>query len=164
MPACHLTRNLFSILLIAGACLMGMGPARAQNEPNSTIAACLQAWGNHPFSSNPSYKTLATSVKVFGIGQNTVDSEVTSGPSLVLINPGVNVMGGSTIELLNPRGWYCMRTTVNVMGGMEIKVHCDAQLALTSDGTTVLGNNPESKGVTVMGSTRVERVGCGQAS
>lgn len=153
-----------SLLLLASAWLLAAAPAQAQNEPNSSIAACLKAWGQHPFGNNPSYRTMSTSVKVFGIGQNTVDNQVTSEPALVLINPGVNVMGGSTIELLNPRGWYCMRTTVNVMGGMEIKVHCDARLALTSDGTTVMGNNPENKGVTVMGSTRVERVGCGQAS
>lgn len=165
MPASSISRALPSVLLFAAACLSAPATTLAQSEePNSSIAACLKAWGNHPFGSNPAYRTLSTSVKVFGIGQDTVDSQVTAEPALVLINPGVNVMGGSKIELLNPKGWYCMRTTVNVMGGMEIKVHCDARLALTSDGTTVLGNNPESKGVTVMGSTRVERVGCGQAS
>ncbi|TNF58210.1 MAG: hypothetical protein EP308_00890 [Burkholderiales bacterium] len=165
MPARTLSKVLPSAMLLAGACLLVPATAQAQSEePNSSIAACLKAWGKHPFGSNPAYRTLSTSVKVFGIGQDTVDKQVTAQPALVLINPGVNVMGGSAIELLNPRGWYCMRTTVNVMGGMEIRVHCDARLALTSDGTTVLGNNPENKGVTVMGSTRVERVGCGQAS
>jgi hypothetical protein len=158
-------KRLPSALILVLACMLAPATARAQSEEtNSSLAACLKAWGKHPFGNSPAYRTLSTSVKVFGIGQDTVDNQVTAEPALVLINPGVNVMGGSRIELLNPRGWYCMRTTVNVMGGMEIKVHCDARLALTSDGTTVLGNNPENKGVTVMGSTRVERVGCGQAS
>ena len=119
--------------------------------------------GTHPFGKNPTFKTLSTSVKVFGIGKNTADTEATSSPALVLINPGVNVMGGTTIELLNPNGWYCLRTNVNVMGGFTIKAHCKARLASASEngsGTTVMGNNSDQKGVTVMGSTQVEFVGC----
>jgi hypothetical protein len=132
-------------------------------EVDGAMAACLKAWGKHPFGANPAYKTLATQVKVFGIGKDTQDTEVTKSPALTLINPGVNVMGGSTIELLNPNGWYCFKSNVNVMGGLTIKAHCKAKLASSSsDGasTTVLGDNKESQGVTVMGSTTVERVGC----
>lgn len=147
---------LFLVLLLALS-----APARAlAEEVDSSIAACLKAWGTHPFGKNPKYKTMQTSVKVFGIGKSTSDTETTSGPALVLLNPGVNVMGGSTVELLNPNGWYCLRTTVNVMGGMNIRAHCKAHLASTSDGATVLGNSSENKGVTVMGSTNVERIGC----
>jgi hypothetical protein len=129
------------------------------DEADSSIAACLKAWGTHPFGKNPKFRTLQTSVKVFGIGKTAGDTETTAAPALVLVNPGVNVMGGSTLELLNPNGWYCLRTTVNVMGGLKIRAHCSAHLASTSDGATVLGNS-ESKGVTVMGSTQVEHVGC----
>lgn len=129
-------------------------------EPESSVAACLKAWGTHPFGKNPKYKTMQTSVKVFGIGKSTSDGETTSSPTLVLVNPGVNVMGGSTVELLNPNGWYCLRTTVNVMGGLNLRMHCKSHLAFTSDGATVLGNSSEQKGVTVMGSTKVERIGC----
>ena len=43
---------------------------------------------------------------------------------------------------------------------MNIRAHCKAHLASTSDETTVMGNNSENKGVTVMGSTNVERVDC----
>jgi len=129
-------------------------------EIDSSIAACLKAWGKHPFGKTPQFKALSTSVKVFGIGKNTSDTEVTGSPALVLVNPGVNVMGGTVIELLNPNGWYCLRTSVNVMGGLNIRAHCKAHLASTSDGTTVMGNSAENKGVTVMGSTTVERVDC----
>ncbi len=156
------TKNLLLATLVATASLLGGGAAQAQ-EVDGSIAACLKAWGKHPFSAHPKYKTLSTSVKVFGIGANTADTEPTSSPALVLINPGVNVMGGSTIELLNPNGWYCLRTNVNVMGGMTIRAHCKAHLATASEGgsgTTVMGNNQDQKGVTVMGSTQVERVGC----
>ena len=142
-------------------CLALAAPIVASaQEVDSSIAACLKAWGSNPFGKNPQYKTLQTAVKVFGVGKNTSDTERTSSPALILVNPGVNVMGGSTIELLNPNGWYCLRTTVNVMGGVNIRAHCKAHLASSSDGATVMGNNSENKGVTVMGSTNVERVDC----
>jgi hypothetical protein len=131
-------------------------------EVDSSIAACLKAWGDHPFGKNPQFKTLATSVKVFGIGKTTSDTEPTSSPSLVLINPIFNVMGASTIELLNPNGWYCLRTTVSVIGRVSLRAHCKAQLASISDGHTARGNNTENRaikdqGVTVMGSLSIER-------
>ena len=129
-------------------------------EVDNSISSCLKAWGKHPFGNNPQYKTLATSVKVFGIGQDPNDSEVTQSPSLVLVNPGVNVMGGTTIELLNPNGWYCFRSTVNVMGSLSIKAHCKAHLASATEGVTVLGENSDNKSITVMGSTHIELVGC----
>jgi hypothetical protein len=129
-------------------------------EDGGSISNCLKAWGKHPFGNNPQYKTLATSVKVFGIGEDPTDSELTNSPSLVMVNPGINVMGGTTIELLNPNGWYCFRTNVNVMGGLTIRAHCKAHLASATEGVTVLGSNSDKKSITVMGSTKIELVGC----
>jgi hypothetical protein len=148
-------------LCLAVVVWMNCGLAQADTA-SSPVDACLAAWGKHPFGSNPQYRTLATAVKVFGRGPDTADRDATSAPSLVLINPGVNVMGGSKIELLNPNGWYCMRTAVNVMGGTDIKLSCQAKLASTSSGggATVLGSENAVGGVTVMGSINVERVGC----
>ncbi|MBK8739214.1 MAG: hypothetical protein IPO58_05665 [Betaproteobacteria bacterium] len=154
-------RTTAPIASVAALCLLLCAPAAVlAQEVDSSIAACLKAWGKHPFGKNPTFKTLTTSVKVFGIGKNTSDTEVTSSPTLILVNPGVNVMGGTVIELLNPNGWYCLRATVNVMGGLNLRAHCKAHLASSTDGATVLGNNTENKGVTVMGSTNVERVDC----
>ena len=131
------------------------------DSADSAITACLSAWGTHPFAKHPAYKTLQTSVKVFGIGKSNGDLDATATPALVLVNPDVNVMGGSTIELMNPNGWYCLRSTVNVMGGLNIRTHCNTHLASAKDGATVMGTNSiDNKGVTVMGSTTVERIGC----
>jgi hypothetical protein len=147
------------LLILASGTLLIANPALAQSE-DSGVEACLKAWGTHPFGANPKFSVLATSVRVFGIGRNTVDATPTSTPALVVVNAGVNVMGGSSTELLNPNGWYCMRSTVNVMGAMNIRLHCSAKLAMANEGTTVMGDSQENKGVTVMGSTTVERVGC----
>ena len=154
-------RTIAPIASAAVLCLLLSAPAAVSaQEVDSSIAACLKAWGKHPFGKNPNFKNLTTSVKVFGIGKNTSDTEVTSSPTLILVNPGVNVMGGSVIELLNPNGWYCLRATVNVMGGLNLRAHCKAHLASSRDGATVMGNSAENKGVTVMGSTNAERVDC----
>lgn len=136
--------------------------AYAEDDSNdSAVSKCLAAWGEHPFGKNPKFKTLSTSVRVFGIGSEPVDDAVTEKPALILINPAVNVMGGTTYELLNPNGWYCFRATVNVMGGLTVKAHCKAHLASSNSGATVMGsNNSANKGVTVMGSTKVQLVGC----
>ncbi|MDD2658431.1 MAG: hypothetical protein PHY54_01965 [Methylococcales bacterium] len=153
----NVTRLLTWILF--GIALLAHGPLSAE-ERNDAIASCLKAWGANPFGKNPRYKTLGTSVKVFGIGQNPTDTERTNSPSLVLVEPAVNVMGGTTMELLNPNGWYCFRSNVNVMGSLSIKADCKAHLASASDGTTVLGASSGGKSVTVMGSTQVELVNC----
>lgn len=146
------------------ACYLGLSApvVVSAQEVDSPIAACLKAWGNHPFGKNPQFKTLETTVTVFGIGKKAGDSEPTSAPSLVLINPIVNAMGESTIELLNPNGWYCLRTTASVLGWVNIRAHCKAQLAATSDGNTVLGNNTENRaikniGLTMIGAISIER-------
>ncbi len=132
------------------------------SEADSSIAACLIAWGDQPFGKTPQFKTLGTSVRVFGLGAETADTEPTSSPSLTLINPSFNLMGGSTIELLNPNGWYCLRTTVTIMGGVSIRANCKARLAETSDGNAMLANSTDNRGikdlnVTVMGSVSIER-------
>ena len=131
-----------------------------EKTPADAIKNCLSSWGTHPFGTDPAYDVMATSVKVFGIGKNPVDSEKTDKPKLILVNPAVNVMGGTTYELLNPNGWYCFKSNVNVMGGLIIKAHCKAHLASPSTGATVFGNGDANKGVTVMGSTKIQLVQC----
>jgi hypothetical protein len=152
------TLRIACCLTICSALLMG--EVASAEEVDSFIKSCLRAWGTHPFGANPSYKTMATSVKVFGIGSGTADIERTETPALVLVNPEVNVMGGTTVELLNPNGWYCFRSNVNVMGKLNIRANCRAHLASARDGATVLGSGQSDKGVTVLGETRVELVGC----
>jgi hypothetical protein len=150
------------VALLAFCLALSVPTLVSAKEVDSSIAACLKAWGDHPFGNDPQFKTLGTSVKVFGIGKTIGDTEPTSSPSLVLINPIVNVMGGSTIELMNPNGWYCLRTTVSIIGEVSIRAHCKAQLAATSDGNAVRGNNTTNRGIkdlglTVIGGLSIER-------
>ena len=152
---------LGSVLLAAGA-----GHAQSQGSADDSLSAaraCMRAWAQHPFTDNPPLRTVSGSVRVMGRGPAISDRAVTDFPVLVVVQPGVNVMGASEIELLNPNGWYCLRAAVNVMGGMDIKLHCNAQLASATSGTTVMSGENAAKGVSVMGAITVQRVGCGKS-
>lgn len=131
-----------------------------QGEESVAIDNCLIAWGKHPFGEHPKFRSMPVAVKVFGIGNANIDSVQTTEPALVLVKAGVNVMGGTTVDLRNPNGWYCFVTNVNVMGKMTIKAPCTAHLAQSHDGVTVLGADADNKSVTVMGKTEVQLQGC----
>lgn len=142
--------------------LLAAAPVQAQ-APDATLSAaraCMRAWGNqHPFTDTPPLRTVSGAVRVLGRGSSVSDREVTDFPVLVVVEPGVNVLGDGEMELLNPNGWYCLRAAVNVGGGLRIKLHCDAHISSASSGTSVFGDNA-GRGVSVMGAISVERVGC----
>lgn len=139
----------------------------AQADDLESIRACLNAWENHPFDSrNPKFSRYSPKVRVFGLGGNVSDTTPTRKPALVLVSPNVSVMSKSTMELLNPNGWYCLRGKVNVLSSTTIKLHCRAHLASTSSGTTVLGGGNSSDldhETTVLGGARINMVGCDEA-
>ncbi|MFK7862095.1 MAG: hypothetical protein AB8B64_25030 [Granulosicoccus sp.] len=152
-----LSTTVLSLLLLAAAVVPEPVLAQDSDEPRA-ITACLTAFGDHPFGSNPRYRTLPVKVKVFGIGKDTVDDTITDSPELIYVRTGVNVAGGSVIHLNNPNGWYCMRTSVNVMGGMTISLACDARFTMLGSGATVMGNSDvDNAGTTVMGGTTIKR-------
>jgi len=71
------------------------------------------------------------------------------------------VLGAQTLSLLNPNGWYCLESSVAVLSKSTIRLGCQARLAAVGgSGVTVLGSSDENQGVTVLGKTTVERVGC----
>ncbi|WP_157538946.1 hypothetical protein [Hydrogenophaga flava] len=158
--------RLLSACMMAGVfsvnALLGTAPAHAQEaDPvQSAARACMRAWGSqHPFTDTPPLRTVSGAVRVLGRGSSVADREVTDFPVLVVVEPGVNVLGESEMELLNPNGWYCLRAAVNVGGGLRIKLHCDAHISSATSGTSVFGDNA-GRGVSVMGAISVERVGC----
>src|SRR5947207_464859 len=144
--------------------LMGLSLSQfcfaADAADQAAINQCIAAWGSKtPFKKgHPADKVFSTGVKVFGVGKAAADEEVTDRASLILVRPAVNVMGKSTIRLANPKGWYCFRANVTVMGKIAIEAHCDAHIASAKeDGTAVGAADETNKGVSVFGALRVER-------
>ncbi len=143
--------------LILGLSFSAIGWASDMDE----LKECLRHWGKHPFSkSEPEYRTIAGKVKVMGIGGEMIDMVKTEKPALILLKPSVNVMSKSVITLMNPNGWYCIKGKVDVLGKTEVNLHCHAHMASSSDGTTVLGSDDSETGVTVLGKSTLNRVGC----
>jgi hypothetical protein len=136
-----------------------------EGSDKDALKACLKHWGKHPFvEGNLDYRTIARSVRVFGIGVSVQDDRETEQPELVLIKPSVSVFSKGTLKLLNPQGWYCLEGKVAVFSTVEIQIDCRANLASSSDGATVLGSNDRRDGVTVFGTSKVNRIGCDKAN
>jgi hypothetical protein len=155
----HLWILICSLLLI---------PTLGWSEEGSdkdALKACLKHWGKHPFvEGNLDYRTIAPSVRVFGIGVSVQDDRETQQPELVLIKPSVSVFSEVTLKLLNPQGWYCLEGKVAVFSAVEIQIDCRANLASSRGGATVLGSNDRRDGVTVFGTSNVNRIGCDKAN
>jgi len=140
-----------------------LGWSGAESDKDA-LQACLKNWGQHPFvEGNPDYRTIAPSVRVFGIGVSVQDDRETEQPELVLIKPSVSVFSRGTLTLLNPQGWYCLEGKVAVFSAVDIQMDCRANLASSSEGAPVLGSNERRDGVTVFGTSNVNRIGCDKA-
>ncbi|MEP6823189.1 MAG: hypothetical protein ABI919_00110 [Ramlibacter sp.] len=145
--------------LIAAALLVA-----SAGHADQALDSCIASWGkNAPFKKGARADSLlSTGVKVFGLGKGQSGGDpVTPKPALIYVQPAVNVMGATTIRLVNPRGWYCFRSNVSVAGNINIEAHCDAHIAHTrDDGTAVGAVDTTNKGVVVFGALRVTRFGC----
>lgn len=136
-----------------------LGSQLAHAEDVDDIKSCLAKWGNSPFTAKSPYRVVAARVKVMGIGGDIDESTKTSTPELVLIRPAVTVMAKTLMTLGNPNGWYCLKGKTAVMGKMQIDLHCSAHVASSESGATVMGSDKEGTGTTVMGSTKITRIG-----
>jgi len=152
-------RRLLLIVLCAVASVVAAASAaRAEESRQAGINRCLANWKDSPFDATSEYRVIEAKVGVFGIGGDVRDDKVTDKPELVYVRPAVSVMSKSVIELLNPNGWYCLEKSVAVMAKIEIRLACNAKLATTEEGVSVMGGG--DGGVNVMGATRIEKVGC----
>lgn len=156
-------RLVLAILFVA----FSSSPALARDkEDNQAVRRCLELWGDkNPWKGKdgtPKYKTISATTKVMGFGDGIEDKQKTDDPELVLVKPTVAVMSKNTVRLLNPNGWYCLKSNVTVMAETVLEIGCSSNLADAQSGVAVLGDNEESKGsgVTVMGKTKLKRVGC----
>jgi hypothetical protein len=159
-----MNKHIFaSVAASATAAILASASVIAADQP--VVDQCIADWGSaSPFKKGTAPdRVIAPGVKVFGIGKsNSGDETVTDKPSLVLVQPAVNVLGKSTIRLANPNGWYCFKSNVTVAGKITIAAHCNAHIASAQDdGTSVMAKDESDKGVAVMGALRVTRFDCG---
>ena len=124
------------------------------------VKECISNWNDHPFKDVKTvrFRVISPNVVVFGLGDKIVDNTKTSYPQLIYIKPSVNVMGKTTFELMNPNGWYCFKSKVNIMGKSVIQAACNAHIAIVSGKITVAGKGAgETSGTTIMGKSILEQ-------
>jgi len=126
------------------------------------VQSCLVDFPeHHPFKDkkNIRFRVIEPDIKIMSVGSNVADEDITDYPQLIFIRPAINVMSKTTYRLMNPNGWYCFKSKVNVMGKTTIKTACDAHITTTKGNATVLGKSVgENEGTTVMGKSIVERI------
>lgn len=137
-------------------------PSLANSGDIKALRKCMKHWDKHPFSSTGKlkYRTLRTSVKILGIGNDVTDNIKTKKPELILIKPSIGVLTKRTYRLMNPNGWYCFKANVTVLGKSEIIMDCKTHAASRNAGVEIGGSGASSGGVTVLGTAAVKRVGC----
>jgi hypothetical protein len=106
----------------------------SQQAVAAMVKECLNRMNGHPFDAAKTTpdKNIYAGVSVMGtMAQSVSDTVATDKPTLTVIYAGVNVLGSTTWELLNPNGWYCVVTSVNVQGTINVKLKKGAHLAET---------------------------------
>lgn len=152
--------RLWIVACVLMAPLFSHAAEEAGDSDDAAIYSCLKNWGKHPFAKKPDFRVIASKVRVMGIGDSVDDEKPTAKPELILVKPNVTVMAKTEMKLNNPQGWYCLKANVSVMGKTVIKLNCKANLASSKDGATVMGASDVEGSVAVMGSARIEKVGC----
>lgn len=131
------------------------------SDDQALLQRCIAAWGSHPFGEQTprEVRLMTSSVRVMGIGKELTDATPTAWQQLIFVKPAVNVMTKTTLELMNPNGWYCLDANVTVAGKFVIRADCETRLADARSGAAVLGSSDAQGSVAVLGAVRVERVG-----
>lgn len=129
------------------------------------ISACLGSWPDNPFQndSHLTARVITGKVKVLGVGEDIDDQVRTNYHQLIFVKPSVSVLSKTSIRLLNPNGWYCLKANVTVLSEINIEAHCKAHIASSRSDVTVLGSTSGERsisGVTVLGKVIIHNVEC----
>jgi hypothetical protein len=121
---------------------------------DAALRKCINLWGNVPFPEvkKEHVKIMPLNVSIggdllkstplsalgaaFNLG-NTKDLEITTDPRLIIVPLSVNVGGNATFELMNPKGWYCLKRSLGLKSTINIKLHCSAKLAQSEMGVNL---------------------------
>jgi|GEM_PF-3597701 len=119
------------------------------SDDDEKILGCIDEWGTIGVSKSAlaGYRRLTTSSEGFASGV-IKDVKTTAESRLVLVKASATGFAGAHIELLNPKGWYCIDVANVGFSSARILMHCEAEEA---------GMVQKNVGFS---STQVTRVGC----
>lgn len=124
------------------------------------VKNCLQKWGTHPFNQDlPKYRVLESSTTVLGIGSGGVDDHSsTKEPDLVLVKSAPGFLSNIKHRLMNPNGWYCVDSAVNIMGNKSTEIDCRANFAQSQSSFVFKGDGNEN--LQVSDSGQLDLINC----
>ena len=116
------------------------------SDDDRAIASCLEQWGRVPFGPDDvtAYRTLRGEVTGFS-NREIKDQAETRRPELVLVDFDVVGFSQLSLFLLNPNGWYCIKTSAVGFSGRELTRHCLARIV--SDQTDITGFSRSNESV-----------------
>lgn len=107
-------------------------------KEEKAIANCAKAWGGQvPPYSKDGVRKISALVSVASRGVVLSDQQKTEQPQLTILYSAVTVAGTPEWELLNPNGWYCIVSAVNVGTILTVNIDKDAHLADSAVGVNV---------------------------
>jgi hypothetical protein len=95
------------------------------------LANCLKDWSDHPFSAAELGSPEEVSVDQSN-GNNGIiysDDKASDTPRLVLITITAKNVNSSVLELLDPKGWYCVDVQSKAANNFTILADCKAVVA-----------------------------------
>jgi len=106
----------------------GQGVIKAEDEHN--LKSCENAWGKDaPVRTKENVRVIRSTISVGSLGTEISDSEKTEKPKFVLIYSSITVGGAPEWNLLNPNGYYCIVSSINVGTVLTVNLDKSAHLA-----------------------------------
>ena len=80
---------------------------------------------------------------------------------LILVKTAVSVLSKTKYELLNPNGWYCLKSKVAILAKTQILLDCSSRFTTPKSNLVILGEDKSQEGgLTILGKTRIKRINC----
>ena len=128
-------------------------------EDETALKQCLTKWRDAPVDVLiKNVATINAAITVGGYGAGINDTARTAEPKLILVKAAVNVLSTTTYNLMNPNGYYCIKTNVNVLTTLTVNLHCAAHLAEVKLDVNVGGavsGQPAVRGVSVLSDVKI---------
>jgi hypothetical protein len=105
--------------------------ATEQGVVGAALANCMKDWPAHPFSEAELASPEEIVVEESNDNNGTIysDDESSEKPRLVLITITSKNVNSSVLELLDPKGWYCVDVLSKAANNFTIRADCKAVVA-----------------------------------
>lgn len=118
----------------------------ADDADGEVIGKCLAEWGKHPFKKQDLVQHRTVEVAAQMLGRSELkDLETTEEPEIIVVKVASSTLGAASLQLLNPKGWYCLDMSAQSLGSTDVTLHCDARIGNQKTSSGGLGRASMTK-------------------